>query len=116
MTVEYVVLGAILIVMGAVQTWLRHGPWGKEMRAGEAEVAARRAEVARAAARAEATAGTDVDGAEATEAGGAHPGYDSADEKAYRRSGKAWSGWTAILGGVSMVFGLTLLVLGLLGY
>ena len=31
MTVEYIVLGVILIVMGAVQTWLRHGPGAKDL-------------------------------------------------------------------------------------
>jgi hypothetical protein len=29
MTVEYIVLGAVLIVMGGVQIWLRHGPGSK---------------------------------------------------------------------------------------
>ncbi len=32
MNAGYIVLGAILIVMGAIQTWLRHGPWAKEQR------------------------------------------------------------------------------------
>jgi hypothetical protein len=31
MTVEYVVLGAVLIVMGVVQVWLRHGPGSKDL-------------------------------------------------------------------------------------
>ncbi len=31
MTVEYMVLGVVLIVMGAVQAWLRHGPGAKEL-------------------------------------------------------------------------------------
>ncbi|MFH1833838.1 MAG: hypothetical protein ABH877_02340 [bacterium] len=30
MTVEYVVLGVVLVVMGIVQIWLRHGPGAKE--------------------------------------------------------------------------------------
>ena len=42
-TVEYVVLGVILIVMGAVQIWLRHGPW--------AEAARRRTRAGRDSAR-----------------------------------------------------------------
>lgn len=29
MRLEYVVLGVLLIGMGATQTWLRHGPWAK---------------------------------------------------------------------------------------
>jgi hypothetical protein len=123
MTVEYVVLGAILLVMGAVQTWLRHGPWGKELRAEQMEVVARRAEraqaakdgAARAAARAEATAGTDTD-ADDTDDGDDYPAYDPIAEKVDKRAGKAWNGWTAILGGIAMAFGVALLVLGLLGY
>jgi hypothetical protein len=31
-TVEYLVLGIILIVMGMVQIWLRHGPGSKDLR------------------------------------------------------------------------------------
>jgi len=33
----YLVLGAILIVMGAAQTWLRHGPWAREQKEAERE-------------------------------------------------------------------------------
>jgi uncharacterized membrane protein len=123
MTVEYVVLGAILIVMGAVQTWLRHGPWGKELRAEQAEAVERRAEraqaakdaAARAAARAEATAGTDAD-TDDDEDTEDYPAYDPIAEKVDKRAGRAWNGWTAILGGLSMAFGVALLVLGILGY
>ncbi len=43
MTVEYLVLGALLIVMGGLQTWLRHGPAGKALRAEQETVAKRRA-------------------------------------------------------------------------
>lgn len=31
MTVEYLVLGIVLVLMGAGQIWLRHGPGAKEM-------------------------------------------------------------------------------------
>jgi hypothetical protein len=31
MTVEYLILGAVLTVMGVVQVWLRHGPGSKEL-------------------------------------------------------------------------------------
>jgi hypothetical protein len=31
-TVEYLVLGIILMVMGIVQVWLRHGPGSKNLR------------------------------------------------------------------------------------
>ncbi len=100
MTVEYIVLGAILIVMGAVQTYLRHGPGGRALRAEQEELAQRRAE-ARAAERAE-------------EPGEAVERPDSAS-KAERRTNKAWTGWTAILGGLSIALGIVLLVLGVLG-
>lgn len=30
MTVEYVILGGVLLVMGAVQMWLRYGTWARE--------------------------------------------------------------------------------------
>ncbi len=43
MTVEYVVLGILLIVAGALQAWLRHGPAGKAIRAEQEVVAERRA-------------------------------------------------------------------------
>jgi hypothetical protein len=49
MTVEYIVLGALLIVMGGVQTWLRHGPGAKALRTEEEAVAARRGPVDAAA-------------------------------------------------------------------
>ena len=106
MTVEYVVLGAVLIFMGGLQTWLRHGPLGKELRAEQAEVAARRAERARAAQ--EAAAGSDDTGLSAE--------YDEVAAKVDKRAGKAWSAWTAILGGLSVALGIALLVLGILGY
>jgi hypothetical protein len=116
MTVEYVVLGAVLIVLGVVQAWLRHGPWGKELRAEQEEVAGRRAERAKAAVeaarRAEADDGSDSDDDEAV----AYPEYDAVAAKVDKRAGKAWSAWTAILGPLSMAFGIVLLVLGILGY
>jgi hypothetical protein len=31
MTVEYLFLGGLLIVLGAVQTWLRHGPGARAL-------------------------------------------------------------------------------------
>jgi hypothetical protein len=31
-TVEYLLLGIVLIVMGVVQIWLRHGPGSKDLR------------------------------------------------------------------------------------
>jgi len=94
MTTEYVVLGVILIVMGGVQTWLRHGPAGKAIQAEQQELAKRRLE-------------------KAAEAGG---GELDAAERAAKRSGKAWSSWTAMLGGISVALGSVLVVLGVLGY
>lgn len=32
MTVEYLVLGVILIIMGVAQAWLRHGPGARRLR------------------------------------------------------------------------------------
>ena len=44
MNPEYIVLGVVLIVMGAVQTWLRHGPWAKQEKEDEEQGATRPAE------------------------------------------------------------------------
>jgi hypothetical protein len=85
MTVEYLVLGIVLILMGGVQIWLRHGPGAKALRSEEAAGAAKQ-------------------GAAAT---GRSPGG--------ARSGRAWNAWTAILGGVGIAFGIVLVVLGALG-
>jgi hypothetical protein len=41
----YIVLGVVLIVMGAIQTWLRHGPWAKEQEDEEQQGVRRPAEV-----------------------------------------------------------------------
>lgn len=91
MTVEYVVLGAILIVMGVVQTWLRHGPEGRRLRAEQQAVSERRLENVSEDQR------------------------DLAVRQA-KRGGKAWNSWTAVLGGVGIAFGIVLVVLGVLGY
>ena len=106
MTVEYVVLGAILVVMGAVQVWLRYGPWAKEQReasstadegrAGKADAA----EYETAAADGPVTAEEPIEAATVTGARGA----------------KVWTTWTAILGPLAIVFGLVLVILGALGY
>ena len=105
MTVEYVILGAVLVVMGAVQIWLRYGPWAKEQRKIEAELAERRAEKAKGSAR---EAGADADpltAGETTEAGAV----------VMQRGAKVWTTWTAILGPLGIIFGLVLVVLGALG-
>jgi hypothetical protein len=113
MTVEYIVLGAVLIVMGGLQAWLRHGPWSRQLRAEQEEVAARRAERAKAAYEAAARLEADADGDDSE--GGA-PEYDAVAAQVDKRAGKAWSAWTAILGGVAVAFGVAMLVLGVLGY
>ena len=125
MTVEYVVLGAVLIFMGIIQAWLRHGPWGKELRSEQAQVAARRAERAKAAQESVVLRGASADMGDETgdaagvaAAGGVDrgPEYDAVAAKVDKRAGRAWNAWTAILGPLSMAFGIVLLVLGLLGY
>jgi hypothetical protein len=90
MTVEYVVLGALIIVMSAVQIWLRHGPGGKALRAEQEAMSERRI------------------------ANAAEEERDAA-WKAAKRSGRLWNGWTAILGGVGIALGIALLVFGVLG-
>jgi hypothetical protein len=75
MTVEYVVLGAILIVMGAVQIWLRHFAGRAEGEGQGRQVPSRRGV----------------------------------------RSGRAWEGWTGILGFLALAMGVALVVLGVLG-
>ena len=126
MTVELVVLGVILIVMGIVQTWLRHGPGGRALRAEDAEVAARRAQAIAAARAAEIDGDEDADddaGAEDDGGAGGAPGaapngrrQADRDCRPVLRSGKVWTAWTAILGGVGIALGIVLVVLGALGY
>jgi uncharacterized membrane protein HdeD (DUF308 family) len=105
MTVEYVVLGVVLLVMGAVQMWLRYGPWAKEQRRVEAELAERRAERTRASGR---EGGADADSVTAEETA-------EATTVVMQRGSKVWNTWTAILGPLGIVFGLVLIVLGALG-
>lgn len=52
MSAEYIVLGVLLIVMGALQTWLRHGPAAKAACL-EQEALAKRRAAGDAAAKAE---------------------------------------------------------------
>jgi hypothetical protein len=86
MTVEYIFLGGLLIVMGAVQTWLRHGPGSKALE--EADRSRR------------PTAGQ---------------GTGQQPPRGGVRSGRVWQSWTAVLGMVSIVLGLVLVVLGIMG-
>ncbi len=105
MTVEYVVLGAVLVVMGAVQLWLRYGPWAKEQKEVEAALARRRAEKAKGSA---GEGGVDADAMSAEEASETAP-------VVLQRGSKVWTTWTAILGPLGIIFGLVLVVLGALG-
>ena len=100
MNVEYIVLGVILIIMGAVQTYLRHGPEGRKLRAEQDALQKRRAEQAAKAAASD----PDIE-----------PGTLESDTRARKRSNKAWTGWTAILGGVGIAVGIALIILGVLG-
>lgn len=89
MTVEYLVLGIVLVVMGSVQTWLRHGPGGRVLRAEQEELRARRER------------GEAVDLRSPT--------------RGRLQTNKAWSAWTGVLGVVSVVLGIVLVVMGVLG-
>ena len=91
MTGEYIVLGVLLLVMGAIQTWLRHGPSARALRAEQEGLAGRRVQRSSEEERAVVA-------------------------KAAKRSGRAWNSWTAVLGGVSMALGIILIVPGALGY
>ena len=86
MTVEYIFLGGLLVVMGAVQTWLRHGPGAKALE--EADRSRRPA---------------------------AGQGAGEQPTRGGVRSGRVWQSWTAVLGGVSIVLGIVLVVLGVMG-
>ena len=101
MTVEYIVLGAILIIMGAVQTWLRHGPGAKDLdQAGRSERPATENGTSQGA-------GSGVGRGDGAGRGGAGRGGV--------RSGRVWESWTAILGVVSIALGIVLVVLGVMG-
>jgi hypothetical protein len=105
MTVEYMVLGVVLVVMGAVQIWLRYGPWAKEQQAPEAAAAERSADNGSAAGG--KTAGGNPT---AVQRGG------RSGPVIRERGAKVWTTWTAILGPLAIVFGLVLVILGALGF
>ena len=88
MTTEYVVLGILLILMGGIQIWLRHGPGAPGSGAGE-------------------------DGEESGQERGR--GVRPPLGAGRIRSGRAWEAWTAVLGFIGVGFGLVLVVLGALG-
>lgn len=78
-----------MVVMGAVQMWLRYGPWAKEQQAVDEALAKRRAEAELERAAQEPVV-TD-------------------------RGSKLWNKWTAILGPLGIALGLFLVVWGLVG-
>lgn len=45
MTVEYLILGVVLILMGVTQMWLRHGPGSKDADEGDGGEGSRRVDV-----------------------------------------------------------------------
>lgn len=87
MTVEYLVLGIVLVLMGVVQIWLRHGPGARDT-------------------------GSE-NGSEA--AGSAEARTTEARSAGRIRSGRAWEAWTAVLGGIGIAVGIALIVVGALG-
>lgn len=93
MTAGSLVLGAVLILMGVIQIWLRHGP---------------------ASSRS-----TSEDESTGTEHGSQprerRPGASSYPGAGRVRSGRVWEAWTAILGFVGVAVGIVLVVMGVLG-
>ena len=101
MMTEYVVLGALLVIMGGVQMWLRWGPWAKEQREADEALAERRAEASAA------EGGAAEDGEEGTGASGK-------EQATLTPAGaRLWNKWTAILGPLGILLGLFLLLWGL---
>jgi hypothetical protein len=92
MITEYVVLGSLLIVMGIVQIWLRHGPGVRK------------------------TEGTEgVGGGEESGPSGWRREEMPRPFSGSPHRGRGWQIWTAILGFVGVGFGVVLVVLGVLG-
>ena len=96
MTVEYVVLGIVLVLMGVVQIWLRHGPGARD-----GGVEGPPTDVAAETGSAEARS-SEARSAKSRSSGGI-------------RSGRAWDAWTAVLGGIGVAVGIALIVVGALG-
>jgi hypothetical protein len=101
-----VVLGCLLVVMGAAQMWLRWGPWAKEQQQAEEALARRRAEAAGQAVE-QAEAGCSDEEGEASE-----PGTERLSRTTAAGT-KLWNKWTAILGPLGIALGLFLLLWGI---
>lgn len=91
MTIEYIVLGALLVIMGAAQTWLRNAPRFKRPDEAEEGESSER------------------------ESKDWKPEEMPSPFAPRTRSGRGWSIWTAILGPIGLIFGIFLVVLGVLG-
>jgi hypothetical protein len=91
MTIEYVVFGGILIVMGAMQIWLRHGPEGRKLQVEQKELSQRLLENAAPGSQHDAAARAD------------------------KRRRRLWSSWTGVLGFIAIAFGIAMLVMGFIG-
>jgi hypothetical protein len=87
--IEYMVLGGVLIIMGAVQVWLRWGPWGKEIKGQQQARAGAGSTTGEAAKRGEQSGPVVVD-----------------------RGAKLWNKWTGILGPLGIAFGVLLIIWG----
>jgi hypothetical protein len=93
MTVGSLVLGAVLILMGCIQIWLRHGPASKAATSEDETLGAERRSQSR----------------ETRPSSASYPGAGRI------RSGRAWEAWTAILGFLGVALGIVLVVMGVLG-
>ena len=106
MMTEYVVMGALLVIMGGAQMWLRWGSLAKEQQEADEALAKRRAE---ASARA---GGGEDDGAD--EDGDEGSGATSQKQAVLTPAGsRLWNKWTAILGPLGILLGLFLLLWGI---
>jgi hypothetical protein len=108
---EQIVLGAILVVMGGVQMWLRYGPWGKELQVEQQALASRRAEALAAAAAEDEDVDADEGPDVLTNTGDKKPARPVVTD----RGSKLWNKWTSILGPLGILFGLGLMIWGIVG-
>ena len=102
MTVEYVVAGPLLVIIGATQIWLKRG---------NAVDAAQHPGAAGSDGTSVAAAASDRDRAEAEDS----PAEQAPANAADARKPPLWDLWTGILGYVAVALGIVVLVMGLLG-
>jgi hypothetical protein len=101
-TVEYVVAGPLLAIIGATQIWLKRG---------DASRAARHPGAAGSVSTSVLAAASDHDAGEAEDPPAAQAPADAAEA----RKPPLWDLWTGILGYVAVALGIVVLVVGLLG-